>query len=92
MNAEQRKQAIQKKGYSLQMIADAMGKSLSTISNVINGRDISTPVANKLALLVGIPTDKFFSDCQSYAQPAMVRGAAREQKVDELRQLFSEAS
>ncbi|MBQ4852950.1 helix-turn-helix transcriptional regulator [Pseudoalteromonas sp. MMG012] len=95
MNADKRKQAIKKKGYTLKQIADALGKSLSTVSNVVSGRYHSEAIANALAKIVDQPVEKFFADCKSYTTPSnsvVVRGLAREQKVDELRQLFSEAS
>ncbi|MCF2910776.1 helix-turn-helix domain-containing protein [Pseudoalteromonas sp. DL2-H2.2] len=95
MNADQRKQAIQKKGYTLKQVADALGKSLSTVSNVIHGRHVSSPIAKSLAAIVDQPVEVFFSDCESYlnpTSPSVVRGSAREAKVAELRQLIAAAS
>ncbi|TQF69572.1 helix-turn-helix domain-containing protein [Pseudoalteromonas luteoviolacea] len=93
MNSDQRKQAIQEKGYSLQMIADAMGRSISTISNVVSGRDVSAPTANAICKIVGIPVQTFFADCDVYSKaPTVVRGKARKDKVAELREILATAS
>ncbi|MEK0158664.1 helix-turn-helix transcriptional regulator [Pseudoalteromonas piscicida] len=95
MNAEKRKQAIKKKGYTLTQVADALDKSISTVSNVVSGRYYSETIAKALAKLVGQPVEVFFADCEAYTNPSnsmVVRGEARDQKVSELRQLFAVAS
>lgn len=55
MHAEQIKAAIRMKGTTPSAIADELGLSRSTVSQVINGRGISARVSQKISEVVGLP-------------------------------------
>jgi len=52
MHPEQIKASIRMKGTTPSALADSMQRSRMLVSNVIHGRAISRPVADKIALLL----------------------------------------
>lgn len=55
MHPEQIKASIRMKGTTPSALADSMQRSRMLVSNVIHGRAISRPVADRIALLLGKP-------------------------------------
>ncbi|MGE0333205.1 MAG: helix-turn-helix domain-containing protein [Ramlibacter sp.] len=53
MHPEQIKAAIRMKGSSPAALADSMSRSRMLVSNVIHGRTVSRPVAEKIAGFIG---------------------------------------
>ncbi|MAD76920.1 MAG: transcriptional regulator [Rheinheimera sp.] len=78
------KAQLKTKGYSIAMIARALGKSPTTISSVINRYTTSVDVAEKLSKILDKPLIEVFPDVETYA-----RAHSKEQKQAELEQLLA---
>ena len=89
MKSQEIKQAIKAKGYTLSMLADALDVNLATVSGVVCGHTQSRRIAEAIAKLIEKPIYVVFPDVDSYAQPKLLKGALRQQGVDELKQLLA---
>lgn len=56
MHPEQIKAAIRMKGTTPSAIADELGVSRSTVSQVISGRGVSARISTRISQVVGLPT------------------------------------
>lgn len=89
MKAQEIKQAIKLKGYSLSMLADALDVNLATVSGVVCGHTQSRRVANAISKLLDKPVEEIFPNVESYSRPKFLKGALRQQGVEELKQLLA---
>ncbi|WP_442957796.1 helix-turn-helix domain-containing protein [Polaromonas sp.] len=60
MHPEQIKALIRMKGTTLSALADSMCRSRMLVSNVIHGRAVSRPVAERIATLLGCQADQLW--------------------------------
>lgn len=85
MTPKEIKSALKAKGYSSAMIADVLGKSVASVSGVVNGNSISYPIAEAVSKAIGKSVQEVFPNVESYRQP---KAQLREQKTQELTQLL----
>lgn len=85
MKPEQIKQALEEKGYSLSIVATALGLNLSHVSSVVYQHTTSYKVAAAIAKIIGKPVDVIFPNV-----PAYIRNKdCRAKKVQALRELLA---
>ncbi|KAF7787176.1 hypothetical protein PRUB_a4052 [Pseudoalteromonas rubra] len=84
MSADQIKQALSKKGYSLSVMAEAIGVSLTAVSGVISRQTQSLRIAEAIAKVLGKPVGEVFSDCPHYVSPRKHRRQDQVQAVQQL--------
>ncbi len=85
MKPEQIKQALEEKGYSLSIVATALGLNLSHVSSVIYQHTTSYKVAAAIAKIIGKPVDVIFPDVPAYIK----NKDCRAKKVQALRELLA---
>lgn len=73
MHPEQIKASIRMKGTTPSALADSMSRSRMLVSNVIHGRAVSRPVADRIAKLLGCRADQLWP---GKYKPAAKRGHA----------------
>ncbi|ASD67697.1 MULTISPECIES: helix-turn-helix domain-containing protein [Pseudoalteromonas] len=86
MKSSEIKQAIANEGYSLSMVADALGVSLATVSGVVCGHTKSQKVANAIAKIIGKETCDVFPNVTVSPPRGLIN---REQGVNQLQQLLA---
>ncbi|WP_462171111.1 helix-turn-helix domain-containing protein [Pseudoalteromonas xiamenensis] len=84
MKSDEIKQAVANKGYTLSMIAEALGLDLSSVSGVVCGHTKSKRVAEAVAKIIEKPVHEVFPEVD-YSRPKVVRGDERKQSVSQLR-------
>lgn len=85
MDRETIKFELKKKGYSLSMIADALGCSPVNVQQVLKRLNHSYRVANAVATVLDLPITEVFPDVPSYAD-AMHFATTRAERVAQLQQ------
>jgi len=85
MKPDQIKQALEEKGYSLSIVATALGLNLSHVSSVIYQHTTSYKVASAIAKIIGKPVEAIFPDVSAYTK----NKDTRSQKVQALRELLA---
>ncbi|ATG58211.1 MAG: lambda repressor-like predicted transcriptional regulator [Pseudoalteromonas tetraodonis] len=85
MKPEQIKQALDKKGYSLSILAAALGLNLSHVSSVVYQHTTSYKVAAAIAKIIDEPVEVIFPDVPAYVK----NKDTRSQKVQALRELLA---
>ncbi|WP_339612322.1 helix-turn-helix transcriptional regulator [uncultured Pseudoalteromonas sp.] len=89
MKAQEIKQAIKAKGYTLSMLADALDVNLATVSGVVCGHTQSLRVAKAISKLLDKSVEEVFPHVESYSRPRFLKGEQRQQGVEELKQLLA---
>lgn len=86
MTSEEIKQAIADEGYTLSMVADALGVNLGTVSGLLGGHNKSHRIAKAICTIIKKPMNEVFPDV---IKSRRVVGEERVAKVNELRQLLA---
>lgn len=85
MNYETIKTELRKAGYSLSMIADALGCSPVNVQQVCKRDTKSQRVANAVATALDKSLSEVFPDVETYQAPHYFANS-RQQRVDDLRE------
>lgn len=60
MHPEDIKAAIRKNKENFKTIAKTLGISDTTVNHVVHGRGVSAPVAQRIAVITGLPVSRLF--------------------------------
>ena len=85
MDYETIKTELRIKGYSMSMIADALGCTPVNVHQVCKGSNNSQRVANAVATALDLSIEQVFPDVPSYADPQHF-STSRQQRVEALQQ------
>ncbi len=85
MDRETIKFELKKKGYSLSMIADALGCSPVNVQQVLKRLNHSYRVANAVATVLELPISEVFPDVESY-KDSQHFAITRKERVEALQQ------
>ena len=85
MTHEEIKKALRQKGYTLAMIADALGCSATNVQQVSKRITYSMNVAKAIATVLDKPLLEIFDDVPSYRAPSFSY-KHRQQRVEALKQ------
>lgn len=90
MKPEHIKAELTKRGYTLTMVAEAIGKSPSLLSKVVSGKAVSYEVASKIATAIEKPLAQVFPGTYALKRQRDFKNSeAYRQKLGELRALLS---
>lgn len=89
MNPTEIKDAIAHEGYTLSMVAAALGVNLATVSGVVCGHSQSRRIAEAISIIIKKPIDEVFPDKSAYTNPRVLRGEERKQGIAQLQQLLA---
>ncbi|WP_010603991.1 transcriptional regulator [Pseudoalteromonas maricaloris] len=89
MKPSEIKDAIADKGFTLSMVADALGVNLATVSGVVCGHTQSRRIAEAICKIIEQPLNVVFPEAKAYSNPRVLRGEDRKQGVAQLQQLLA---
>ncbi|MBD1584844.1 helix-turn-helix domain-containing protein [Pseudoalteromonas sp. S16_S37] len=89
MKSHEIKAAIADKGYTLSMIAEALGVNLASVSGVVCGHTQSRRIANAICKIINKPIETVFPDTKGYHTPLVLKGDDRKHGVAMLQQLLA---
>lgn len=90
MKPEHIKAELTKRGYTLTMVAEAIGKSPSLISKVVSGKAVSYDAATAVAKAIDLPLSMVFPETyEQKNQRGFKKTDAYQQKLGELRALLN---
>lgn len=69
MHPEQIKAAMRAKGVSLAALADELGVTASSVSQVVSGRSVSARIRSRIAQISGIPSDALWQSQPRQGNP-----------------------
>ncbi|PAY00159.1 DNA-binding protein [Pseudoalteromonas sp. HM-SA03] len=89
MKSTEIKEAIAHEGYTLSMVADALGVNLATVSGVVCGHTQSRRIAAAICKIIKKPLNVVFPKTDFYETPPVLKGEDRKQTVEQLKQLLA---
>ena len=87
MKAKEIKQAIAAEGYTLSMIAEALGVKLATVSHTVNGHSKSLKVASCISRVINKPLAEVFPNHEGIIKRSTLK--EKSAAVSEIRQLLA---
>ncbi|WP_199525394.1 helix-turn-helix domain-containing protein [Pseudoalteromonas sp. bablab_jr011] len=85
MKPDEIKQALDEKGYSLSILAAALGLNLSHVSSVLYQHTTSYKVASAIAKIIELPVEQVFPGVPAYTK----NKDTRSKKIQALRELLA---
>lgn len=85
MKPEEIKQALDEKGYSLSILAAALGLNLSHVSSVVYQHTSSYKVASAISKIIGKSVEEIFPNVKAYHR----NKDSRTKKIEALKELLA---